>query len=172
MVIDLDESPLQPRPPEGLRIRPYLKGPDDRPTWEAVEEAFDDHWGNVRDTFEEWSEMYERETFDPALWFLAVEGDQIAGASLCSDRGDMGWVGSLSVRRPWRRRGVASALLHHTFGEFYRRGQRRIGLGVDASSLTGATRVYERVGMRVDQRTVMYSKMLRDGVEVSTEAVE
>jgi len=172
MVIDFDEPPPTAEWPEGVRFRAYRKGQDDRATWEAVEEAFADHWGNVRTPFEEWSKIYERSSFDASLWFLATDGEQIAGASLCSDRDDMGWVGSLSVRRPWRRRGVAGALLYHTFGEFYRRGKTRVGLGVDSTSLTGATRVYERVGMRADQHSVVYAKVLRDGVETSTQEIE
>lgn len=172
MVIELGEPPPPPEWPAGLSVRLYRKGPDDRPTWQAVEEAFDDHWGNVRGTFEEWSKTYARESFDPSLWFLAVEGDEIAGASLCSNRDRMGWVGALSVRRPWRRMGLAVALLHHTFGEFYRRGQRRVGLSVDSSSLTGATRVYERAGMRTDQHRIVYAKVLRDGREFSTEVLD
>ena len=172
MVIELDEPPPLPEWPGGVHVRVYEKGPDDRATWQAVEEAFDDHWGNVRGTFEEWSNIYARERFDSSLWFLAVEGDEIAGASLCSYRGDMGWVGSLSVRRPWRRMGLAVALLNHSFGEFFRCGQRRVGLTVDSSSLTGATRVYERAGMHTDQHRVVYTKVLRDGEEISTESLD
>lgn len=171
MVIDFDGAPTPPERPGSLRVRGYQQGPDDRQTWLAVEEAFDDHWGNVRSTFEEWSKIYERESFDSSLWFLAVDGDEIAGASLCSTRDEMGWVGSLSVRRPWRRMGLAVALLHHSFGEFFRRGQRRAGLTVDSSSLTGATRVYERAGMHTDQHRVVCAKVLRDGEEISTQSL-
>ena len=68
--------------------------------------------------------------------------------------------------------GLAVALLNHTFGEFYRRGQRRVGLSVDSSSLTGATRVYERAGMRTDQHRIVYANVLRDGREFSTEVLD
>lgn len=172
MVVELQEPLVSAEWPVGLQVRGYQKGPDDEPTWKAVQEAFDDHWGNVRASFEEWSHTYERDSFDSTLWFLATDGDEIAGASLCSNRDDMGWIGSLSVRRPWRRKGLAIALLHHTFAEFYRRGQRKVGLGVDSSSLTGATRVYERAGMHADQHTAIHTKVLRDGVELSTESLE
>lgn len=172
MVIELQQPLASPEWPDGVEVRLYVKGPDDEPTWHAVEEAFDDHWRNVRNNFEEWSNIYSRESFDASLWFLAVEGDEIAGASLCSNREDMGWVGSLSVRRPWRRKGVAVALLYHSFAEFHRRGQTRVGLTVDSSSLTNAPRVYERAGMRTDQRTSIHSKVLRDGVELWTESLE
>ena len=172
MVIDFGGPPPGPAWPDGIQVRVYQKGPDDRATWLAVEEAFDDHWGNVRSSFEDWSRIFERGSFDPSLWFLAMAGDEIAGALLCSMRDDMAWVGSLSVRRPWRRNGLAVSLLHHSFGEFYRRGQRKAGLSVDSDSLTGAPRVYERAGMHADQHTVVYAKVLRDGAELSTETLD
>ena len=172
MVIDFGGPPLEPAWPDGIQVRVYQKGPDDRATWLAVEEAFDDHWGNVRSSFEDWSRIFERGSFDPSLWFLAMAGDEIAGALLCSMRDDMAWVGSLSVRRPWRRNGLAVSLLHHSFGEFYRRGQRKAGLSVDSDSLTGAPRVYERAGMHADLHTVVYAKVLRDGAELSTETLD
>ena len=64
----------------------------------------------------------------------------------------MGWVSVLGVRPRWRRRGLASALLLHAFGEFHRRGRKRVGLGVDAENTTGAVALYERVGMRPVRR--------------------
>jgi len=76
------------------------------------------------------------------------------------------------VRRPWRRKGLGLALLLHSFGEFYRRGRRRVGLGVDAQSLTGATRLYEKAGMRVARVYNTYEKELRPGVDLSTQSVQ
>jgi ribosomal protein S18 acetylase RimI-like enzyme len=83
----------------------------------------------------------------------------------------MGWVNTLGVLRPWRRKGVGMALLLHSFNEFYRRGWRKAGLGVDASSLTGATRLYERAGMHVARQYDSYQKELRPGREPSTETL-
>jgi mycothiol synthase len=67
------------------------------------------------------------------------------------------------VRRPWRGRGLGEALLRHSFVEFHRRGRRAVALGVDADSLTGATRLYERAGMHVDQVHELYTKVVREG---------
>jgi mycothiol synthase len=72
----------------------------------------------------------------------------------------MGWIASLSVRKPWRKRGLGLALLHHAFGEFWRLGERTIGLGVDAENPTGATRLYERAGMHVVSDYAVYEKRL------------
>jgi GNAT superfamily N-acetyltransferase len=72
----------------------------------------------------------------------------------------MGWIRWLFVRRPWRRQGLGMALLQNAFRQFHVRGQRKVGLGVDAESPTGATRLYERAGMRVVEETVVYRKEL------------
>ena len=65
----------------------------------------------------------------------------------------VGWVGSLAVRRPWRRRGLGEALLRDAFLRFAERGKRSAGLGVDAENTTGAVALYERVGMHVVRRS-------------------
>lgn len=69
-------------------------------------------------------------------------------------------MGALGVRPAWRGRGLGRALLVHAFGDFHRRGERRVGLGVDSENATGATRLYESVGMHVDQETVVWEKVL------------
>ena len=78
----------------------------------------------------------------------------------------------LGVRRPWRRRGIALALLHHAFGELYRRGKHRVVLGVDSQSLTGALRLYERAGMHVQLQYDNYELELRPGTDLSTQTLE
>jgi len=179
MAIDLDAPPPAPQWPAGVTVRTFAPGVDDEATYLAMEDAFQDHWGYVRRPFEEgfarWQHFSMDGDFDPSLWFLAIDGGQIAGISLCRpyvyDDPAMGWVGTLGVRRPWRRRGLGMALLQHSFVELYQRGQRRVGLGVDASSLTGATRLYEKAGMRVIREYLTYEKELRAGQELSTQAL-
>lgn len=70
------------------------------------------------------------------------------------------WINVLGVRRPWRRRGVARALLLHAFAEFRGRGKRGAGLGVDGLNTTGAVRLYEQAGMHVARRYDQYKKPL------------
>jgi len=163
MEIDLHAPPPAPAWPEGIVIRTFVPGQDARATYEAIEEAFQDHWGHVRLPFEEWSRgQTQRPEFDPALWFLAIDHEQIAGTALCLRRTELlGWIRGLGVRRPWRGRGLGMALLRHAFGAFYACGFRSAGLGVDAQSLTGATRVYERAGMRVTERYDTLEKTLQ-----------
>jgi mycothiol synthase len=113
--------------------------------------------------------------FDPGLWFLAMDGDEIAGLCLCSGRTtedpEMGWVRILAVRRPWRRRGLGLALLGIAFETCRRKGCRRVGLSVDANSLTGATALYEKAGMHVLSINHTYQKELRAGDELSAQAI-
>jgi mycothiol synthase len=163
MVIDMTDAPEVPTLPNGISIRPFVLGQDDHAAWETAIESFQDHWGSEPTPFDEWMEATKQEKFDPTLWFLAMDGDQVAGVSLCNDWQENGWVRTLGVRREWRRAGLGMALLKHSFAEFYRRGKKTVGLGVDAESLTGATRLYERAGMRVTQRFDTYAKEIRPG---------
>lgn len=73
--------------------------------------------------------------------------------------------------RPWLKRGIGRALLRHSFNEFYRRGKRKVGLGVDAQNLTGALRLYEGAGMHIDQAYDHYEKELRPGTELSVRSL-
>ena len=169
MEITMNEAPAEPEWPTGISVRTFRPG-DERVVFDTDEEAFKDHWGHMPGNFERWIHWtVQREKFDPTLWFLAYEGEQIAGISLCTYRDELGWVDTLAVLRPWRRAGLGKALLQHSFGEFYRRGTRTVGLGVDAQNLTGATRLYERVGMHVVRVYINYEKELRAGVELSTQ---
>ncbi len=172
MRIEMNEAPPAPELPEHVTIRNFVRGQDERAVFEADDEAFKDHWGYLPDTYEQWEYWtVKREGFDPSLWFLAVEGNEIAGISLCQFENGEGWVNTLAVRRPWRKQGVGLALLRHSFGEFYRRGTHTAGLGVDAQNLTGATRLYKRAGMHVAVQHDTYQKELRPGEELSTQSV-
>ena len=162
MVIEMDEPPPSPQWPEGVTVRSLLRGRDERPVYAAVQEAFQDNKGFIPTSFEDWSNfMTERETFDPALWFLAMDGDDVAGVALCPDYPESGWVRQMAVRRPWRRRGIALALLQQALGEFYRRGKREVGLVVDSYNVSGARDLYERAGMHVARQHDSYEKELR-----------
>ena len=150
MAIDLERPPPAPAWPVGIVGRAFDLA-DARAVHAAVQEAFSEGWGFRPESFEAFSERrLENERFDPGLWFVASEGQEVAAAIICDwRRNDAGWIAAVAVRRPWRRRGLGLALLHTAFGEFYRRGERRCALGVDTQNPTGAARLYERAGMRV-----------------------
>ena len=163
MVIDLARPP-EPETPTGIELRP-LRDPEERHVlYEILEEAFEDHWEHRRRSFEEWSKrVFDLPGYDPSLVWGAFDGEDLVAGNVCfwKRHGEWGWVGILGVRQPWRRRGIAEALLETAFAEFFRRGERRVALGVDAQSPTGATRLYEKAGMRVFWEAVVYEKELR-----------
>jgi mycothiol synthase len=160
MGIGLEEPPAR-EVPEGIVLRPLDPG-GERKVFDASEEAFRDHWDHVPHDYHEWRTwMIERDDFDPSVWLIAWDGDEIAAGALNSIEGEEGWVAVLFVRRPWRRRGLGLALLHASFREFRKRGLPRASLGVDAQNPTGATRLYERAGMHVVREERMYWKDVR-----------
>lgn len=126
-----------------------------------------DSWGFAPLTFDEWApSRIWREDFDPSWWFLAIDEQtgEIAGVALGNLRGEaqeVGWVRALGVRPPYRKHGLGMALLTHAFGKFYERGFRTVGLGVDTQNVSGATRLYERAGMRPKTRFDRVEKVLR-----------
>jgi mycothiol synthase len=162
MGIELKESVPEPRWPDGMRVETLVPG-GEREVYDVLTNAFRDHWGFVEYPFEEWRAwMVDRKTFDPSLWFLVRDDSALVGASVCSVREDTaGWVNILGVDRVHRRLGLGTALLRHSFREFRSRGLARAGLGVDSENLTGATRLYERAGMRVVRHSDTYQKVLR-----------
>ncbi|HET8846928.1 MAG TPA: GNAT family N-acetyltransferase [Ktedonobacteraceae bacterium] len=170
--IDMDQPPPEPTWPEGLELRPYT--PEMLYSiYQADNEAFQDHWGHTTFEFEIWQAWNnKRESFDPSLWFIVFDGDEIAGLAICAYEQSVAWVGELGVRRLWRHRGLGLALLYHAFGEFYRRGTRRVVLNADSQNLTGAIRLYTRAGMRPVEQYDIYQLELRAGVELSTQALK
>lgn len=161
MSIDLTDQPPAPEWPEGVRRDPFVPGRDEREVYEAVEETFEDVWGRARNSFQRFLTNRPNRRAEADLWVIARVGDEIAGISLGKLLGETGWIDNVGVRRPWRRRGIGSALLRETFGAYHRRGIHDLRLKVDATSLTGATRLYERSGMSVTGEDILMQKTLR-----------
>ncbi len=177
MGMALDTPPPAAQWPAGITLKIYDGLADKRPIFTVRRTAFQDQFGHVDRPFEEeYSEWLHRwqgeEVFDPNLWFTAMDGDTIAAVCLCmptrNGEQDRGWVSSLGVLREYRRRGIGEALLLTAFDTFYKMGKKRVGLGVDASSLTGAATLYKRVGMHVDKQFDLYETELRAGVDLTT----
>jgi mycothiol synthase len=181
MRIDFSQPPALPLIPDGITIRSIANEEEKRAAIYAAYDSFRDHWGWVKQPFEEYYQRWKHhlsndKNYDPQLYFIALAGSEIAGISLCYSKihedPEMAWVGTLGVLRNWRKHGLGLALLQHSFAEFYRRGKPRAGLGVDASSLTGATRLYERAGMHVFRKFNLFSLELRPGVDLTTQSVD
>lgn len=160
MTIELDAPPPPAEWPDGLRVDTF-RDEDARAFHAAIGESFADEWNFVADSFEQWRERrLESPTFDPTLWFVVRDGEEIAAVLRGERRGDMGWVGMVGVRARWRKRGLGLALLRHAFADWHRRGVTTVGLGVDAQNPTGATRLYERAGMRVVFEAIAFEQAL------------
>jgi len=181
MLIEMDAPVPFPVWPEGISLRSFdLEGHLDS-VYQADMEAFRDHFGFVEEPYDEGIRRYkhhlvESESYDPSLWFIAWEGDQVAGICVCRptayDDPDAGYVNILGVRRPWRKCGLGLAFLHHAFNEFYKRGKRKVDLGVDAENLTGALRLYEKAGMHIHKQTDLFEKEIHPGREISVQSLE
>jgi mycothiol synthase len=163
MEIDLRGSLPPPNWPDGIGVRTVRSG-EERALYDVHQEVFRDAWGSFNESFEEWEHRLVRSrNYVPELRFLAVDGDEIAGYAVCYPQPtteDLGWVGILGVRRPWRRRGLGRALLLHAFHAFRERGLTRAGLGVDSDSPTGAHTLYEDAGMQATHEFDVYEKIV------------
>lgn len=172
MQIEFDGQIDAPALPDRFTLRPFDLERDMRAVYLAQQESFRDHWGHEDGDmpYELWQHyIINTPDFNPALWLIACDGDEIAGVCLNrrygDDQPDMGWINTLGVRRPWRRRGLGAALLRMAFHVLQAHGFRRAGLGVDAASPTNAVALYERAGMTVSKRTVVWRKALRGSVD-------
>ena len=163
---DIPDFPL----PAGIEVRPAL--PEHyRAIWNAGVEAFQDHWGFAPPADEDYQGWLGNKTlFQPHLWQVAwdVATDQIAGqvrtfidaAQNEKYQRQRGWTEDISVRRPWRRRGLARALIVRSLRVQKEQGMTESALGADSENLSGATRVYEDCGFRVVKRNTAYRKPL------------
>jgi mycothiol synthase len=158
--IHLDAPPEGPEWPAGLVPDAFDPDRDAAAFHAAEQEAFADHWEFRPRDLSRWRELHvETARFDPSLWCVVrASGEVVAGAICEADRYGGGWVSVLFTRRPWRGQGVGRALLRDAFRKFWDRGERSIGLGVDAENATGAFQLYERAGMRPVMGWVMHEK--------------
>lgn len=169
---DLEKIPDFPLP-EGIEVRPAL--PEHyRAIWDAGNEAFRDHWGYSPPTEEDYQAwLGDKAHFQPHLWQIAwdVATDQVAGqvgtyidyAENEEFHRQRGWTEGISVCRPWRRRGLARALIVRSLRAQKAAGMTESALGVDSENISGATRVYEACGFRVMKRNTAYRKLLAGG---------
>ena len=163
---DLPDVPL----PDGIELRP-LSPDQHRAVWDADVEAFRDHWQAREPSDEDFHATFAKQDFDPSLWVVAWEGDQVAGVVqpwIWRDENtelgiERGWLEHISVRRAWRGRGLGRALTLEGLRRLRDAGMQEAMLGVDAENPTGAFGLYESLGFVPDQRTVAYRLPLRDG---------
>jgi mycothiol synthase len=161
MAIDLAAGLQPPAWPPGIIARGFRAGTDDHAVHEASEEAFVEHHLYEPMEYDEWR-LFHADACDAdiTVWWLAWDGDELAGfiIPIMSDLGAV--IGDLAVRKPWRGRGVAHSLLLAAFATLRDRGQTVVRLYVDAQNVTKAVRVYEAAGMHVARRFDVMQKPL------------
>jgi len=158
---DLPETSL----PLGLEMRP-VEADHHRAIFAADNEAFRDHWGHHEATEDDLAATHASPDIDTTLWRIAWDGDEVAGGVLtwvyASENEAFGvrrgWLEHIFVRRPWRRRGLATAMIAFALAGLRERGMTEAMLGVDADNRTGALRLYERLGFTVKDRAAHYRK--------------
>jgi mycothiol synthase len=161
--------PILPMP-DGLEVRPVETG-QLLQIWRADIEAFRDHWGGGDDSEEAFRRSQDAPDFDPSLWVVAWEGDEVAAAVVntiyvhenAATGGRRGWLDSVFTRRAWRKRGLASALIARSLHVLAERGMETAMLGVDADNPSGALRLYESFGFAVVERGQAWRKPLEAG---------
>jgi mycothiol synthase len=168
---DLENIP-DLRLPEGVEVRPVV--PEQIPTiWAAVKEAFRDHWGYSEQGWDEELAAWQGSpTFQPHLWQVAWDGDQVVGTVQCQiDEAQnqeygrkRGYTEGICVRRAWRRQGVAKALIARGFQVLKEQGMTEAALGVDADNPNGALQLYKSMGFQVVKQLTTYRKPLVEGV--------
>lgn len=161
-------APIEPQPlPAGLEVRPVQ--PDHhRRIWDADIEAFLDHRDPAVRTEADFERWFSSPTLDTSLYQVAWDGDEVAGSVFGSinaeENAKLGvsraWLDHISVRRPWRRRGLAAALIASTLELLREQGIEEAALGVDAENPTGALRLYERLGFVRHKTGIGYRRPL------------
>lgn len=158
--LPLDKHPLPP----GLEIRP-VEPAHYRAIWDATWEAFKDHWGYTPPTEEMYLISLSDRFFQPHLWKVAWEGDQVCGVVhnfLDEQENEMyerkrGYTEDISVRREWRGKGVAKALIAESIRMFREMGMDHTWLSVDSENTSGAHRLYESMGYSVVEDQASYN---------------
>jgi mycothiol synthase len=153
---DLAAIPQIPLP-DGLEIRP-IDAHDEaavRRAFDVDTEVFHDHWGDVDGSDAAWQRFKASPEIQPELWQVAFDQatGEVAGQILNfvatgGDGSTIGWTESIAVRRPYRRRGVARALLAASLERVRVAGATTAALDVDTANENHALALYESLGFQ------------------------
>ena len=158
---DIPDHPL----PAGFELRPIDRLMA-REVWDADIEAFQDHWGGFDHSDAQLQRWLDNPSTDLSIWVIAFDGDEVAGGVINGIDRDQnaalglqrGWLSSVFTRRPWRRRGLATALIAESLRVLRDRGMTSAALGVDADNPSGAFGLYEGLGFQVDARATAWRR--------------
>ena len=131
-------------------------------------ESFRDHWESTETSTQSWARFLASPAFRPGLSFLAYEGSEPLGMLISREHDAYNratghrdlHIALVGTRAAGRKRGIATALLMTAMSAARAEGYDQASLGVDADSLTGAVRLYERAGFTVALTWTAYRKQL------------
>ncbi len=159
MQIDLSEPVDLGPAPGGIEIDALRSGDDLAVVHRVLARAFVDDWDHSPEPFDRWVARYRSSPdHDPATWLIATDDGQPVGALVANASGDRGWIDELGVLPSHRSRGIGASLLRRSFAILVRRGTTHVFLNVDSENATGASALYERVGMRIAQRWDLWER--------------
>jgi ribosomal protein S18 acetylase RimI-like enzyme len=134
--------------PDGITVRQFETGRDERTFWEVSEAAFEGHFGHVPSPFESWeSEWYRGDGWNPDHVLLAERDGAVVGEIAWFPEGEDGYIGSVGVLGAHRGGGIGTALLRAAFADIADAGHTSATLSVDTENTTGAVGLYRSVGM-------------------------
>lgn len=153
--------------PDGLEVRPVLEA-DYSKIFSANDKGFQDHWGNTPTTENEIKRFVDSPIFDPSIWKVAWDGEEVAGMVLnFVDKEEneeyqrkRGYTEDIIVVRAYRKRGLAKSLIAQSIAMFRDMGMHETALGVDAENLSGALKLYENLGYQTKKRFTVFRKPL------------
>jgi len=159
--------------PPGFRLRTFDPARDMEAVYRVDVDSFRDHWGWTGFPYEEYEHWVYQPHFRPELWLIAEEEATGKTAGICLNKIDPDWIAEtgrqeglinvLGVLREYRRLGLGTALLAHSLRTLREAGMEMVHLGADAENLTGAVRIYERMGFQVRKTTAVYRRPLHNG---------
>jgi GNAT superfamily N-acetyltransferase len=164
---DLNEPIEVPDLPAGLEVRPAQEK-EYRAIFNGLDEAFQDHWGHVPATEQDFQQFISAPVVKPALWQVAWDGEQVAAGVLnfidekANEQFNVqrGWTDPIFTRRSWRKRGLARILLMRSMQMFKEMGMTEVMLGVDTQNPSGAFRLYESCGFKSVMFSIVFDKEL------------
>ena len=159
-------GPPGPALPAGYLLRTASGAQDVRGVHAVGAAAFADAFDSTPLPFERWLQFMTGPTHAPDQWTVVELAGGIVGYALGSTRlasTGAGYIASLAVLAEHRGRGLGTALLHARFADDARRGMGATVLHCDSENTSGATRVYQRAGMSVDQEMVAFHRPLAPG---------
>ncbi len=156
--------------PAGLEVRP-VRPRDLKTIWRAAAEAFRDEPGFREQT---WSDdglkwFKGARWWTPELWCIAWDGDEVAGGvvNVIDEEENKvfgrnwGHTAIVFTLRPWRRKGLASALMARSLEQLKASGVEQAALAVDTENPSGALKLYKMMGFKVHNKYSYYRKPIR-----------